>query len=289
MRYLVTGASGFTGSVLAGQLTAAGHQVTGYSSLYHDIADYEDVRTAISDARPDVVIHLASVASPRTAAKDPRRAVAVNVTGAANVLEAVYQAGKNARVVLAGSIDEYGYDHPADLTVDEDTPCRPGSVYGVTKLAATGLGMAYAREHGLHVVVIRPGSIAGPGQRPDSAVSAWARAMARREPVRHPGLGDLRDITDVRDMARAFAAAPWLDPGIYNACSGVRMAAADILGILTQHVLPGSIIQPDPDPGFPPRRCPDMSSAKLERACGWVPQIPLETTLKDLLDYWRSR
>ncbi|HUY44232.1 MAG TPA: NAD-dependent epimerase/dehydratase family protein [Streptosporangiaceae bacterium] len=298
MRALVTGSTGFAGSALARSLEADGHAVTGFDlALGDDIRDYEQVRTAVAQAEPDLVFHLAAVAHPAEAKGDPRRALEVNVTGTMNVLEAVRVTGSDAKVLITGSSDEYGNEGRAPGEVlTEDSACRPTSPYGASKLAATSLGMAYHSTFGLPVVACRAFMHAGPGKRGTTAVGAFARrvvAVERGEADRvvHGNLDPLYDITDVRDVVRAYRKAIYCPPGIYNVCRGDLTALWQVMhtliGLSTAESVP---LEEDPRFGGKPNALyPQGSAAKLRAASGWEPLVPLKDTLRELLNHWRSQ
>lgn len=295
MRALVTGATGFVGPYLTAELLQRGHGVSEFPRGA-DIRDYHAVRDAVMGAEPDLVFHLAAMAWPRESLTDPRRTVDVNVTGALNVLEAVRHTGSHARVLMAGTSEEYGYENRAEGEVlTEESVCRPSTPYGVSKLAATTLAMTYVRHQGLPVVVARPWNHTGPGRQAVNAESAFARrivAVERGEAdhVTHGDLSAMRNFTDVRDVVNAYLDAVMCEPGIYNVCSDRTVPMSEIMAILCRTAGSHVIAKPDPRLGRAEHGpFPAPSSAKLRAATGWRPVIPLEQTLRDLLDYWRAR
>jgi GDP-4-dehydro-6-deoxy-D-mannose reductase len=150
----------------------------------------------------------------------------------------------------------------------------------------------------LPVVIVRPFNHAGPRQSPAYATSAFAQQIAdieagRREPVLHVGnLDARRDLTDVRDTVRAYEAlAERGRPGVpYNVCSGRARSMRELLDILLSHAR--SPIQVEVDPSrLRPSDNPVIlgSHDRLTTDTGWTPQIPIEQTLADLLEYWRRQ
>ena len=298
MKAFITGNDGLAGRVLSRSLSDDGWDIDGIDiRAGGDVRDYETVRAAF-DWEPDAVFHLAAVAQPGEALSDPRRTMDINVTGALNVLEAARHTRSGARIVLAGSSEEYGYEgRPECEVLTEDSVCHPSSAYGASKLAATSLGMAYARRYGLHVIAMRPWNHTGPGRPAAYAESAFARrvvAVERGEAdcVTHGDLSASRDFTDVRDMVRAYRlAAEKCGPGIYNACSGRVVTMRDVLNILAaQSQAPAVIFKEDPSLGHRVQGpFPLPSCLKLRDATGWQAEIPLEETLGGLLNYWRAQ
>jgi GDP-4-dehydro-6-deoxy-D-mannose reductase len=298
MRALITGSSGFAGMVLAQSLTDSGHSVACFDlRTGDDIRDYEQVLGAVSQFEPDLVFHLAAIAHPAEAKQDPRRALGINVTGTANVLEAVRVTGSDARILITGSSDEYGNTgREAGEVLTEESACRPSTPYGASKLAATSLGMAYAATFGLPVVACRAFMHAGPGKRGTTAVSAFARRIVEVERghadhVTHGDLSPAFDITDVRDVTRAYQLAIGLPPGIYNVCRGETTTLRDVMSMLAGLSDADEVpLKEDPRLGGRPGAVyPAASAAKLKATCGWEPVIPLEDTLCGLLAWWRSR
>lgn len=295
MRALITGSDGFAGSWLAGALKDDGHQVTGFDLRSgRDVRDYDAVRCAVEAAEPDLVFHLAAVAWPGESLTDPGRTVAVNVTGTLNVLEAVRHSGSRARVLLAGTSEEYGYEGHDRLT--EATMCAPTTPYGASKLAATTLGMTYARRFGMAVVATRAFNHTGWGRPAVNAESAFARRIVAVERgdadhVPHGDLSAVRNFTDVRDVVRAYRAAIMCEPGIYNVCSDQTVAMRSVMDLLAGLSDARDLVLKE-DPALvrrDPLAFPEPSAAKLAAATGWRPEIPLAKTLAWLLEYWRSR
>ena len=211
MRYAVTGAAGFVGSHLSEALAAAGHDVVGIDCFtdYYDVALKEenadrldalgcdlrrlDLAEATLDfARFDGVFHLAAQPGVRSFGDVFPLYLRHNVLATQRVFEAA--ARDRVKVVFASSSSVYGaaerYPTP------EDTPPRPLSPYGITKLACEHLADAYERAFGLDCVVLRYFNAFGPRQRPDMAFTRIVararerhalRALRRRRPDRAAG------------------------------------------------------------------------------------------------------
>lgn len=298
MRVLVTGPAGFAGSLLVPSLKLDGHEVRGFDLRHgRDVRDYEQVRTTVEAFEPDEIYHLAAAAWPGESLADPRRVVDVNVTGTLNVLEACRATGLRPRILLAGTSEEYGYEGRAPGAVlDEGTACFPTTPYGASKLAASALGLSYARRHGLHVVVTRAFNHSGWGRQACNAESAWARQITAAvrgdaDHVVHGDLSAVRDFTDVKDVVRAYRAVIGCEPGIYNVCSGRPVPMRAVMETLLRLAgLDAAVLKEDPALGRADRGLfPATSHAKLTAACGWEPAIPLEETLGAVLAYWGSR
>lgn len=317
MRILVTGITGFVGGHLAEHLLDLGDEVIGLSSsgrwpaeldgLLGDRARLERWDIAAPDdgglagklgrIAPDAVIHLAAQSNPSASTSDPKGTWEINFGGTHRLLEGLRTAGLRPRVILVGSGVSYGNPAPEHLPVHEQCPLRPVDPYGASKAAADILGVQHALGFGADVVVVRPFNHAGPRQSPRYVLSGMARQVAaveagRAESVAMGNRDVVRDFTDVRDVVRAYRLLCGAGTAgeIYNLGSGAGTRLGDALVTLrslakipvAMHVEP-SLVRPVDVPRL------IADPAKLRKATGWAPLIPIEQTLADLLEYWRGR
>jgi GDP-4-dehydro-6-deoxy-D-mannose reductase len=289
---LVTGGSGFAGRHL---VELIGDGVRAPSSAELDLCDGEAVRAAIAERQPTRIFHLAAFSSPSKSWERPDQGLLTNLEMTLHLLEAVRHAAPEAVVVLVGSGQVYG--EPKRLPISEDEPLAPGNPYAVGKAASDMLGHQYAQAFGMRVVRLRPFNHAGPGQRDEYVVSSLARQVAqaevagRSEMTLHTGDPESRrDFTDVRDVVRAYALAGELDGGAFNVCSGRSASVAELVALVAKHArIP---IAHEVDPALlRDHDARDMcgSHATLTAATGWEPEIPLDQTVRDTLDWWRER
>jgi len=217
-----------------------------------------------------------------------------NVLGTHILLDALRRAGSRCRVVIPGSATVYA---PSTSPLTEESPVAPVNPYALSKLAQEQLGMISGREDGIEVIVTRSFNHTGPRQSAAFAAPNMARQIAlieagAAEPMIKVGnLDAQRDMTDVRDMARAYAGL--MEKGtpstIYNVASGVTRSMKSILAALVARARVTVRIETDPAllrPSDTPVILGDAS--RLRTATGWEPQIPFERTLDDLLTYWRA-
>jgi GDP-4-dehydro-6-deoxy-D-mannose reductase len=314
VKALVTGAKGFAGSHLIDHLLASGVEVVGLdrplsdgSNVTHlgarvrmldiDVLDAPSLSETIARERPDLIYHLAGQAAVSRSWEDPEGTFTCNVLGQLSIFRAIIEAHINPLNLVVGSEEEYGLVE-SKSPIQEDTPLRPLNPYGVSKVAQDLLGFQYFRSHGLRAVRVRPFSHLGPRQSDAFVASAFARQVAECEaglaaPVLRVGnLEARRDVTDVRDMVRAYALALFdARPGeVYNLGAGRSVRVQEILDFYLQRARLPLAVERDAARFRPidvsPRTC---DSAKFRQETGWAPVIPLDQTLEDTLDYWRER
>ena len=263
------------------------------TGLHVDLLDADAVRAVVRDAAPDVVHHLAARAHVGESWRMPEAYVRDNAAMTFHLLDAVRS---EAPVGVGGGGGELGALRPARAApVDESAPLRPQNPYAVSKAGADLLAGFFADAHGLRVVRARAFNHAGPGQEPIYAIASFTRQIAAgivagEETVRVvTGNPDARrDYTDVRDVVRAYRElADGAEPGVYNVCSGRPASAAELLealgrvtGVEIDHVVDDSL-----------RRANEVmevrgSYDRLHTATGWEPEIPLEQTLADTVEWW---
>jgi GDP-4-dehydro-6-deoxy-D-mannose reductase len=293
-RILITGATGFVGPYVQAACTRAfaGADIVKANA---DITDRAAVNAMIAAVRPDVVIHLAGIASVPMARRDPDRTYAVNFSGTLNIAYALLELHPQALLINAGSSDCYGDSFRAGVPLDENAALAPLNTYAASKAAADLALGALAAESQLRLVRLRSFNHTGPGQSPAFVIPAFAAQIAdiragKQAPVLHTGnLTAERDFLDVRDIAAAFACvithAETLEPGaVFNLASGTARRVGDILGMLIAAAGMEIAVRPDPERMRPVDIArASGNAAKARHLLGWAPAIPFATTLSDVL------
>jgi GDP-4-dehydro-6-deoxy-D-mannose reductase len=293
MKVLVTGAEGFVGHWLVAHLKARGDEVTGLDAEA-DVRSLGELTDAVTAAAPDGICHLAAQSSVPASWSDPLATYEVNTLGTSNVLSAARACSRPPRVLTVSSSEVYGRVRPGDLPLREDHPLAPVTPYAASKAAAEMVALQAWLGSGLEVVRARPFNHTGPGQRPDFVVPALAQQVAQAaqtgaRALRTGNLDAKRDLTDVRDVVRAyrdllFGGAPG---EVYNICRGESVSIRDVAERLL--ALAGVDIPIEIDPErVRPVDLPELrgDGSRLEKATGWTPEIPLDQTLTDVLEYW---
>lgn len=278
---LVTGASGFVGSYLVRELRRAGWTVftadrSGSADLPGDL-----LRIPLGGLRVDVVFHLAGFSSPRASVDQAGLAFEGNAATTARIVREL----RARRFVIASSCQVYG---PRPDRATESTPVRPRTPYAASKLCGESLALASGRD----VVILRPFNHTGPGQSTAFVCPEIAHQVARAEAglqapeIRLRSLAPRRDFFDVRDMARAYRlAAERGRPGaIYNVATGSPVSIESIARRMASRARIPLRIRGD-------RGDADMISGdgtRFRKDTGWLPSIPLDRTLSDLLECERG-
>lgn len=288
---IITGQGGFVGGHLTTHLLEQGWEVKGFDIRNgQNILDYEFVRSALDVERPDAIFHLAAQAYVPESFANPKRTFEVNTIGSLNILEAVRQLGLKTRIHLAGTSEEYGDGDPKETAMLE-----PKSPYAISKMAMDYLGQLYVKSYGLNVVVTRAFNHAGPGRGEMYAESAFAKQIVeiergQKKILFHGNLRSIRNYTDVRDIVRAYAMAIDLPSGVYNICSKQNVSMQEIMGILlskSNKIIPkreNPALYRPVDFSFKKPNC-----KKFQKLTGWKPEYDLETTLEDVLNFWREK
>ncbi len=314
MRAFVTGVAGFAGTHLAEllikegfdtygtdlgerSLTKAAEIVKGAELVRCDVRDREKLSRVVSEVAPDVVFHLAAVASVVECERNPTATIETNVIGSCNLLDAVRNSAPNARTIMVSSSEVYGKVAPEQVPIAEDTPVKPANLYGVTKASVEMLSTLYAEKYGMDIVILRPFNHVGPRQSPAFVCSDFAAQIARIERGLAPpriDVGDLaveRDFTDVKDMVRAYVLAARCARGgeIYNVCSGRGVRIEQIVNTLLEYAEVAIEVHRD-TAKLRSSEIPVLvgTAEKFARATGWAAEIPFEVTLRATLDYWRA-
>jgi len=311
MKVLITGISGFAGSHLAEYALSKGAEVHGtvrWRSRIENLKEIEDslilhecdindafaFRDIIKKVRPDWIFHLAAQSYVKASWTEPYQTLHTNIIGELNLFEAVKSIPNyNPRIQVAGSSEEYGH---ADTALKEDSPLRPLSPYGVSKVAQDLLAYQYFKSYGMNIVRTRAFNHTGPRRGEVFVCSTFAKQIVDIEkgakPIIYVGNLDAeRDFTDVRDIVKGY----WLalekgEPGeVYNICSGKAIPIKNILRRLLSRSKVKIEIKEDPERMRPSDLKVLIGDNSKFSETGWKPIIPIEQTLEDLLNYWREK
>lgn len=314
---MIIGAAGFVGSYLIKHLNAeCGYEVIA-TKLPNERIDEEiinsDIKVKIFDlnildkeaivsllfeVRPDYIFHLAAQSSVSVAWNNPQLTIDVNIKGAVNVMDAIRELFYKPRIVVIGSGEEYGHIKEGETPIREETKANPGNIYAATKACQNMIGSIYAKAYDMEIILVRAFNHIGPKQSPIFVVSDFCKQVAEieaglKEPVMYVGnLSAKRDFTDVRDVVRAYGllAKNGQKGATYNVGRGHAYEIKEILDKIIAHSSVKIKVETDPAK-IRPVDVPIIEAdiSKLTDATGWVPEIPIEQTICEVLDYWREK
>lgn len=316
MKSLIIGGAGFVGAYLVRhlkndlgqdvvvtkmpqeQVHVSGVNMDDIQVLDLNILEKDSILDLLREVHPDCIYHLAAQSSVSVSWKNPALTIDVNVKGGVNILEALRELDYKPRVLFIGSGEEYGHILPNETPIREGNASRPGNIYAATKACQNMLAKIYADAYGLDVMMVRAFNHIGPNQQPLFVVADFCKQVAEieagsREPVMKVGnLSAKRDFTDVRDVVRAYALL--MESGCagetYNIGSGHAIAIEDILGIILRNSSVDIKVEVD-SAKLRPVDVPiiEADTSKVYAATGWQPEIPLEQTICETLDFWRTK
>jgi UDP-glucose 4-epimerase len=308
MRVLVTGGAGFIGSHVCDRLFALGHEVLVQDDLSHgdrsrvragvhlevrDVADPETPDWIVSQARPEVVYHLAAQMDVRKSMSDPAFDARTNVIGSLNVLEGARRAG--ARLVVFASTGGAIYGEGANVPVPthEDAPAAPISVYGASKLAVEKYLGVYHAIYGLDFVALRFANVYGPRQDPHGeagVVAIFCERLLAGTPCVINGDGrQTRDYVHVRDVAEACTRAMKLrGANVLNVGTGVETDVVELYGELAR--VAGCAAPAT----FAPARAGEQRRSAIDASraralLDWTPTVTLAKGLADTYEWFAKR
>lgn len=309
-RVLITGGTGFVGTHLIRFLKSKASKIAviasgdggsrqrpepGVEYYELDIRRADEVRSVLREVSPAQVYHLAGISAVDVSWNNPGLTFGVNVLGAYNLFEAAMSLASPARILNVSTSQVYA---SAGTILTETSPVSPENPYAASKAMAELLRVQYRKCTGGGIITARSFNHTGPGQSPNFVLPSIAKQFAEIEAgLRAPRLavGNIdvkRDFTDVRDVVLAYTALLFKGRAgeVYNVCSGSAVRLADVVEKFA--AISGTVIEINTDPER--IRSNDVSQifgdfTKIRTETGWAPQIPLERTIRDLLDYWRER
>lgn len=319
-KVLITGITGFVGSHMADYLLGRGDTEVYGLKRWHlskmrniahladkitlfdcDLTDPIGIRSIIDSLRPDVIYHLAAESFVSASWNHPSHYMDVNFKGTVNLLEAVRQNGLGARILIAGSGEEYGEVPESEVPITEETVMRPVNPYAVSKIAQDLIGYVYFRSYGLNVIRTRAFNHEGPRRDNVFGIPWYAYQIAMIEAekqekvVRTGHTNDKRNFTHIRDLVEAYwLAAEKCVPGeLYlignESPESIHTFHEALQELLSMSTVKG--IRTEVDAQFVrPTQVPRLigSTEKFRKLTGWEPKISFTTILEDTLEYWRA-
>jgi len=300
MRIFVTGGAGYIGSVCSELLLNEGHEVAIFDNLIEghrravdsraqfiqgDLADRDQIERALSNRRPDAVMHFAAYALVPESMRDPSKYFRNNVSNGLNLLDAMLTTGVQ-RIIFSSTCALFG--PPDRVPIDETAPARPANPYGESKLAFEKILRWYDQVHGLKFVCLRYFNAAGATEdlgedhRPETHLipNVLKVALGQRPSLEIYGTDYetpdgtcIRDYIHIVDLAHAHILALGATAsGFYNLGTGGGSSVQEVIAAcrkITGRQI--DTIEKPRRPGDPPRLI--ASSEKIKKELGWQPQF----------------
>ena len=313
MRVVVTGGLGFIGHKVVNLLEDQGHEVTIIDNksvfnlvekqvhdnlvayrkqfvkteniYYTSVCDEWATAGAITEFKPDAVIHLAGAPNQRAVMNDSQQATRVMSTGLINVLESSKKASAKRFVYISSSM-VYG---SFDQATNEDAHVDPTNQYGVWKLAGELLVKTLTANY-MDYTIIRPSGVYGPGDLNYRVIPTFTRGALTNDTIEVRGRNQKVDFTHVDDVANGIvlsAVSEKAANNTYNISSGKASSLMDAALFFVKHTGQGVINLKDADLDQPTRNA--LSYQKAQEHFGYEPQIAFEDGLLNYLNWYKER
>jgi len=312
MKAWITGAGGHMGQHLVTYLIEKGYTVLG--TYYRpttdinflnkkaqieecDVRDREKVKKIVKEFQPDEIYHLAAQSYPTVSWEDPWYTIETNVLGTINIFEAVKETKMKCKIMNACTSGEYGFVSEDQVPIKESMEKKPLHPYGCSKLCQEALAYQYWKNFNIHVVSFRIFNTTGPHKVNDVCADFTKRLVEMEKGInkeyklRIGTLETRRAITDVRDVIRAFYMGLKLcSPGeVYNLSGEHVYKIGDIIDMLRKEVnfefttwTDPKLIRPTDEPII------YGDTSKFKEITKWEQEIPLEQTIRDMMNFWRK-
>jgi UDP-glucuronate 4-epimerase len=320
MRFLITGTAGFIGFHLAQRLLAEGHAVTGIDGVtpYYDqtlkrarlarlagfarftarelmLEEAGKLAVTVSEAAPEIVVHLAAQAGVRYSIENPRAYIDSNIVGTFNLLEAL-RAHPCRHLLAASTSSVYGANKQQPFSESHHAD-QPVSLYAATKKATEAIAYSYAHLYGIPTTMMRLFTVYGPWGRPDMALFKFTKSIIAGTPIDVYGAGKMtRDFTYVDDVVEAISRLAQRPPEMgdgtvpyrtVNVGCGQPVGLEDFIAILETAIGHKAIRHDLPmQPGDVPATW--ASADLLEQLTGFRPAIPLSVGVPAFVAWYRE-
>jgi len=268
--------------------------------IYGDLNDLASLLEAVDKSAPDYVFHLAAQSYPQTSFVAPLETLETNILGTTKLLEAIRKSTASPVIHVCASSEVFGRVPKEYLPIHEEVPFHPASPYAISKVGTDLIGRYYAEAYDMKIMTTRMFTHTGPRRGDVFAESTFAKQIAmieagQQEPIVKVGnLDSLRTWADVRDAVKAYYLLVTKNPiaGEYYNIGGsysctVREMLDHLISLSTVNGISVEVSGERLRPIDADLQVPDTS--KFKKHTGWEPQISFETTMLDLLNYWRER
>lgn len=264
-----------------------------------NLLDYDKLHEVIDKFEPDYILHLASYSSVAYSWQNPTESFKNNTNIFLNLVSSVKDLNKDTRILSVGSSEEYGDVEEQELPLLENRILKPNSPYAVARVSQEMLARVYADSYQMNIILTRSFNHIGPYQDERFVVPGFIRRIlniyetGEKSGVIETGnITIVRDFVDVRDVVKAY----WMllrqgtSGQLYNICSGKGISLQKIINMISDYL--GIDIRTKINPEYV--RPSDSkivigSSDKIFRELGWKSNIPIEESLKDMIEIMKNK
>lgn len=320
MKYLITGITGFAGPHLANLLIEEGHEVYGlvrgsngmetdildivpeenYNKikfLYSDLNNLRTLTNIFKETEFDGVFHLAAQSHPPTSFLDPLGTFEANIMGTANIIQVIQDYQPSCKLMFCSTSEVYGNEGANQKMLKETGTLLPANPYGASKVASDLYLQERMINGGVNGFITRAFSHTGPRRGKNFSISCDAYQIAKMmlgkqdKKLSVGNLETVRVVIDVRDCVKAYYLLMQEDGSngqVFNVCGDTPRK----MQYYTDELIKISGLE-DVEQWINPKyyRPIDIDyqhgdTSKLKSLTSWEPEIPINTTLNDLLSYW---
>jgi GDP-4-dehydro-6-deoxy-D-mannose reductase len=316
MRVLITGISGFAARHFIEFLSGLDERST-VAGIYHsnrpafaegyypnvqcsfhqvNLVEYAPVEDLILQFKPEYILHLAAKSSVADSWINPTECILENTQMFLNLIEVMRTHKLTCRLLSVGSSEEYGSVITNQTLITEDLCTNAVSPYGAARSMQQKLVDIYSKNYAVDILHARAFNHLGAYQKGNFVISSFARQIAQQIKLGadeiNLSVGDVsvvRDFTHVRDVVRAYykLLLQGKNGETYNVCSGRGYVLKELINLFGK--ITGKTINYHQDvKNLRPNENKKLigSNEKIKEAIGWQPLLPIEASLKDLLNYW---
>tara|TARA_R110001606_G_scaffold8553_5_gene37656 strand:- start:3183 stop:4097 length:915 start_codon:yes stop_codon:yes gene_type:complete len=301
VQYLITGAAGMMGTHLYESLKRKNCDVL---ATYHqptiderdkymdelddqvqlDLTSFSSTLRSMELFKPNIIFHLAAQSRPDVSFKFVKHTLNTNIIGTQNLLEACRVLKHRPLIINASSSAVYG-DIDWSVPPDEESPTKPMSPYGTSKLAQEHLVRNYHEMGCIDYVNVRIFNCTGPRKTADLISDICKRVVTSEESIPIGNINTIRSIVDVRDLVEGLILCENIKDTTINLGGTNTYAVSEIIRKIV-----GNRDTHQDESLFRPTDEPIIwgNINKAKELLGWEPKISLEETINDTLDYWRN-
>jgi GDP-L-fucose synthase len=303
-RVVVTGGAGFLGQAVVRFLEARGaRNIFVPRSKAYDLREMDDVKRLLTDARPDLIIHLAAVVGGIGANREnPGKFFYDNLIMGVQLMDQARRAGVK-KFVAVGTICAYPKFTPVPFKEDDlwnGYPEETNAPYGLAKKMLLVQAQAYRQQYGFNAIYLLPVNLYGPGDNFSPESSHVIPALIKKciDAIRQEnreivvwGTGKAtREFLYVDDAARGIvlAAEKYDKSDPVNLGAGFEIAIKDLVSLIVKLTgFKGKVVWDKAKPDGQPRRCLDV--ARAEQEFGFTAKTKFEKGLKETIAWYLKK